>query len=1795
MLHATNDLNSPPSARLPLRSFKPFTCRRTRSAKRWAVMTMLAMTLTTNGGPLFMPAVNAQTAPVGAGFALNAGDLRFIFHAIQIAQAHAAGGELVGLGPNQVAEVRLPFGLRTVDGSFNHLSTDNRTFGAADQLFPRLTTPVFRPAEVTPPAFGPPVPTSYAQKTGNVFDSQPRVISNLIADQTVRNPAAVAVSTAANGGIPVTPDPLGTLPIGNVAPDVGLSAPFNSMFTFFGQFFDHGLDLVTKGGGTVFVPLKADDPLFNPGPDGIPNTADDPPTNFMTLTRATNQPGPDGILGTNDDIQEGTNTTTPFVDQNQTYTSHPSHQVFLREYVMSAGRPVSTGRMIDGGGTIGAVPVKNIGNWAEVKAQALNLLGIRLVDSDVFNVPLLATDPYGRFLRSAAGFPIMMMADGTTRTGTPAAPITTAGSRKTGHGFLDDIAHNAAPKPGLTPDPDANISVAGSLQPAGTYDNELLDRHFVTGDGRGNENIALTTVHTVFHAEHNRLRDNIDGLIHTLLTPAEIAAWEATDPASGWDYGEHLFQAARFVTEMQYQHLVFEEFARKLAPSINPFIGDGINFVNGINPAITAEFAHQVYRLGHSMLTETIERINFDGSRNDIELLDGFLNPLAFNNGGPAGPLTAAQAAGAVFQGMTAQTGNEIDEFVTEAVRNRLLGLPLDLAVLNLARGRSEGVAPLNSVRRQLYLGTSDGALAPYNNWIDFQFSSKHPESMVNFVAAYGTHPTITGATTLADKRAAADAIVNGVGAAPPADRFDFLFSTGTWASGPNGVTTTGVDGIDLWIGGLAERIAPFGGMLGSTFNFVFENQLENLQNADRFYYLERLDGLNLLSQLEANSFAELISRNVALNGAPADVFSNPGLTFYLAAQNTTGAIIDDPATPYDETSLLIRLPDGTIRYSGAEHVNWVGRDDANGDVIFSSEGDDTLRGNGGNDRMEGGSGNDNHIGGAGDDVLTDLFGDDVMKGGPGHDAINGGAGPFDLLQGNEGNDFVVGGNDLSEVFGGTGNDIIYMGKGLSESIGGAGDDWMEGTESPASIAIGDDNNQFQNDPNGGHDILVAGPGDMDFDAEGGDDIMVGNVLPTHRFEGMLGFDWVTYRGETIPVDADMLITGAIAVNAPLNENRDRFDLLEGLSGTSFNDLLRGDNRLAANLANDGLTGVANGHVLNAAGIARITGLAAILPVGATSWGDGNIILGGEGSDLIEGRGGDDILDGDRWLNVQMSAPNLSTADTTDVLLYDGIFKAPSVCATRACNAIEARTLQAAVFATTNRINPGSIAFVRSIVRPVVPAADCGVAAPLNCDTAVFSGNRAEYTITRVGLVSANTFTVDHNGGIDGRDTVRNFERLAFLDQTVSTTGIAGGVAVPNLTGLTDAQARAAITGAGLTVGAVTTGNSPTVAVNRVMEQNPLAGVGVTAGSAVSFVITLGALVPDIHEQTVTDGRALLTAAGLTPGGTLNVNDPEIPAGLVAGTNPAAGSSVPPGTTVTLLVSVGPATVNTVPSVVNLLQGDGEDAIIAAGLAVGAITFANSNTVAAGAIISTTPVAGTVLTAGSAVAIRVSLGSDGLVLALGFDEATGTRAIDSSPVGNDGTLRQATMVRAAGRFGSAVRFDGVDDWVTVVDGVASSPLDLTTGMTLEAWVNPSVMSGWETVLLKERGTGLLSYALYAHDGAPLAGGRAVPAGYIRAQGVDQPVRGTTALPLNTWTHIATTYDGTTQRFFVNGVQVGSSPMSTAIAVGNQQLRIGGNNAFTGEFFQGLIDEVRVYNRARTAAQITADMNTPVVR
>ncbi len=1264
--------------------------------------------------PLASSPVNA--APVGQGFNLNASDLRFILKQIQIAENHVANtttatgpcGAMLGAGANQIPDngvgVTLPLGLRTVSGVCNNIEVDQDDFGQADRSFPRLVPKKLRDAENG---------TSYTQTSGTVRDSAPRTISNLIVDQTAGNPAAVA----AGGENPQVDTRTGSIFIPNVATDTGLSAPYNSWFTLFGQFFDHGLDLVNKGGnGSVMIPLKTDDPKYVPGS----------PTNFMMLTRATlNAEG------------EANNQTSPFVDQSQTYTSHPSHQVFLREYAMTGGRPVGTGRMITGTGD-------GMANWAQVKAAAETHLGIRLVDTDVTSVPLLVTDAYGRFERGPNGFPKVVVpgspgddgiagnADDGVREGNPAAPVTTAGASKTGHAFLDDIAHHAVPtgdaNPADGPGPitdlaeDTNPGTTDDNDPA-TYDDEMLDAHFIAGDGRVNENIGLTSVHHVFHSEHNRLSGDIASILANDpgVTQAQRDAWHAVGAGPrGWDYEERLFQAARFVTEMEYQHLAFEEFARKVQPMVNLFGEGGTGYHSNIDPAIRAEFAHAVYRFGHSMLTESVDRITAGGAKRNIPLLEAFLNPPSFL----AGNSDPEAAAGDIVRGMTRQVGNELDEFVTDALRNDLLGLPLDLATLNMARARDTGVPTLNEARRKFHAESSDAALAPYTSWADLKFSLKHEESLANFIAAYGTHPTITAETTRAGKRQAAEALLTNAADPLPEvneDPYNFLNSLGAYASNANGVTITGVDDIDLWVGGLAEKQMVFGGLLGPTFNYVFEGQMEDLQDGDRFYYLSRTAGLNLLTQLEGNSFAELIQRNTDAESLPADSFSRPDYVFNVAALGTSGPITDDPATEdWNEATMLTRIPDGTIRYAGPAHVVFNGT--PGNDRVHSSEGDDTLRGNDGNDRIEGGDGADNLIGGEGDDIMTDLFGDDVLKGGDGNDAMSSGRGfGGDLNQGGRGKDFIVGGNDITETFAGPGDDFVFAGDAEDTVFGDDGDDWIEGGKGPFNLLQGDNGAPFQDDPNEpGHDVLFSYGGEQDYDAEGGDDVML--LGPgIQRSEGMLGFDWTSHKSDPQAGNSDMDLTGLLPPT--VDTNRDRFDLVESLSGWKFNDTLRGDSRLAADM---------EGHELDAAGIARVAGLSALLG-GATSFTGGNILMGGEGDDLIEGRGGDDLIDGDVWLDVQLRAPDLVNGGTR---LVDDM-----------------SALRADVFA--GRINPAAI----SIVRSIQPGA-------AGTDTALFSGPRADYDITP----GPNGVIVTHARGLatDGEDRLRNVERLQFTDQTVT-------------------------------------------------------------------------------------------------------------------------------------------------------------------------------------------------------------------------------------------------------------------------------------------------------------------------------------------------------------------------------------------------------------------------------------------
>ncbi len=204
----------------------------------------------------------------------------------------------------------------------------------------------------------------------------------------------------------------------------------------------------------------------------------------------------------------------------------------------------------------------------------------------------------------------------------------------------------------------------------------------------------------------------------------------------------------------------------------------------------------------------------------------------------------------------------------------------------------------------------------------------------------------------------------------------------------------------------------------------------------------------------------------------------------------------------------------------------------------------------------------------------------------------------------------------------------------------------------------------------------------------------------------------------------------------------------------------------------------------------------------------------------------------------------------------------------------------------------------------------------------------------------------------------------------------------------------------------------------------------------------------------------------------------------------------------------------------------------------------------------------------------------GLVAAYGFDEGGGVQTADASGQGNVGTLGGATWT-PIGKFGSALSFDGASSWVTVAD---TPTLRLTTGFTVEAWVNPSANTGWRSVVMKESANGL-GYALYALNNASR------PAGYVHTNS-DIAVAGTAALALNTWTHLALTYDGSTERLYVNGVQVRTAAVSGSMAAAAGPLRFGGNSVW-GEYFRGLIDEVRIYNRALAVSEIQTDMSLPI--
>ena len=205
-----------------------------------------------------------------------------------------------------------------------------------------------------------------------------------------------------------------------------------------------------------------------------------------------------------------------------------------------------------------------------------------------------------------------------------------------------------------------------------------------------------------------------------------------------------------------------------------------------------------------------------------------------------------------------------------------------------------------------------------------------------------------------------------------------------------------------------------------------------------------------------------------------------------------------------------------------------------------------------------------------------------------------------------------------------------------------------------------------------------------------------------------------------------------------------------------------------------------------------------------------------------------------------------------------------------------------------------------------------------------------------------------------------------------------------------------------------------------------------------------------------------------------------------------------------------------------------------------------------------------------------------LVAAYGFEAGAGSTIHDESANGNHGTLANAGWT-SSGAYGGALSVDGSGAGVIVRD---SASLHLRQAMTLEAWINPSAVSGaWRDVVYKEVDSYYLS-ATSTTSGFPAGGGIFNGSGYGEAFGSAE-------LQTGRWTHLAATYDGSRLRLYVDGDEVSSIPKTGTLRSSAKPLDIGGDPVF-GQGFEGLIDEVRIYDVARTEAEIRSDLSTPVV-
>ena len=225
---------------------------------------------------------------------------------------------------------------------------------------------------------------------------------------------------------------------------------------------------------------------------------------------------------------------------------------------------------------------------------------------------------------------------------------------------------------------------AGDLMPFNTAglpndDDSSNTSFFLAGDVRANEQVGLTAVHTLFVREHNRLAE-------------EIAA---DDPGLS---GDEIYEKARKIVGAQIQVITYNEFLPLLLGEgvLEPYSG----YDDTVNASVSNEFAHAAFRVGHTMLSPDLQRINNDGtSPGSLALRDSFFDTQPILDEG----------IDSLLLGLASQKAQNVDRMIIDDVRNFLFGPPgsggFDLASLNIQRGRDHGLPSYNDVRIGLGLG----------------------------------------------------------------------------------------------------------------------------------------------------------------------------------------------------------------------------------------------------------------------------------------------------------------------------------------------------------------------------------------------------------------------------------------------------------------------------------------------------------------------------------------------------------------------------------------------------------------------------------------------------------------------------------------------------------------------------------------------------------------------------------------------------------------------------------------------------------------------------------------------------------------------------------------------------------------------------------------------------------------------------------------------------------------------------------------------------------------------------------